>query len=100
MNVQKDDLAVIIMPPLNGKLVKVIDRAPTGRDFTLPDGYVHKKTDGDWIIESLGALFSTPTTVGRRDAMYAVVDDRHLRPLRGEPVRGEIVGMATDLVVA
>jgi hypothetical protein len=50
MNVQKDDLAVIIMPPLNGKLVKVIDRAPTGRDFTLPDGYVHKKTDGDWII--------------------------------------------------
>lgn len=91
LNCKLTDLAVIITPPLNGKLVRVIERCPAGAAFRLPDGYPHGPVGpGYWVIESLGSPFDAPAGLGKRSARYATAHDRHLRPLRGELVGDEV----------
>lgn len=87
MNCKPGDLAIIIKPPLAGRLVEVMYSAP-GRRFVLPDGYWHAtpSTPDQWVIRSLGSPFDArmrPT--GReRKAMYAAIADKYLRPLPGD----------------
>jgi len=86
-NVKAGDMAYITHPSLLGKLVTVLHEAPVGR-HALPDGYPGFN-DGlaglIWICESLGAPFRAPVKGGRfRGARFCGIEDRWLRPIRGE----------------
>lgn len=81
------DLAVTIgfnpaYPHLTGRLVDVIEAAPVGCFFKMPDGKSHHMcSPGTWVIR-----FHSPVNLnaarGRPDAFYACCPDRALRPIR------------------
>jgi hypothetical protein len=90
------DLAVIIgynaaYPHLTGRLVDVIQLAPVGCGFQLPDGKFHLPcSPGDWVIR-----FHSPVDLsglrGKKLSFYVVCHDRALRPIRdpGEDAQDE-----------
>lgn len=87
MNCKPGDLAVIVRfnpahPHLTGRIVEVIEAAPAGVRFRLPDGRLHNPCSPQgWIV-----LFQNPVDMtamrGRADGLYAVCPDFALRPLR------------------
>jgi hypothetical protein len=92
------DLAIIVgyhpaYPHLTGRLVDVIEAAPVGMDFKLPDGKLHNPCGpGRWVI-----CFQSPVNLnlarGRSNGFYACCHDRYLRPIRdpGEDANDEMV---------
>lgn len=98
MNCKPGDLAVIVgfnpaSPHLTGRIVEVLELAPVGANFKLPNGKSHEPAPpASWVIR-----FQNPVDLsglrGRPDSMYAVCPDRKLRPLRdpGENVEDEVV---------
>ena len=98
MNCKPGDLAVIVgyspkTPWLTGRIVEVIELAPVGVSFKLPDGKSHQPCPaGEWVIR-----FQNPVDLseirGRTNALYAACHDSKLRPLRdpGEGATDEIV---------
>lgn len=87
MNCKPGDIAIIIQPPLAGRMVEVLYRAPN-QSFRLPDGYLHStpSTLNQWVIKSLAAPFEARIGGGPgiRKTEYAACDDRYLRPLPGK----------------
>jgi hypothetical protein len=86
MNVKPGDLAYITHPTMLGHLVEVLYQAPTGF-YTLPDGYsACRLTDGlAYVCKSLGSPFPARLLSGKtRKARYVAIDDRWLRPIRGD----------------
>lgn len=87
MNCKPGDLAVIVgfnpaHPHTTGRIVDVIEAAPVGVGFRLPDGKSHHPCRaGAWIIR-----FHNPVNLnairGRSSAVFAVCPDAHLRPIR------------------
>lgn len=90
------DIAFIIgyhpsFPHLAGRLVDVIELAPVGVDFRLPDGKFHLPCPAStWVIR-----FHSPVNLnalrGRSNAFYACCPDRALHPIRdpGEDAQDE-----------
>lgn len=88
MNCKPGDLARLVIPgDLYGALFSVIEAAPVGTGFQLPDGTLHQPTGANgWIVESLGSKVparywsnGVPTRVFVR---FGAVDDKYLRPIR------------------
>jgi hypothetical protein len=80
-------IAQIVHPSLWGKVVEVLYLAPA-HDFILPDDYRHKGCPGGntWVCESMGTPFPAPIARDgshRRQAMFAAIDARWLKPLPG-----------------
>ncbi len=96
MNCKPGDLAVIVAfapehPHLTGRIVEVIELAPTGGDFKLPDGKFHRAaSQGCWVIRFQNAV-DLSAVRGKSGALYAACHDSKLRPLRdpGEDVPDE-----------
>jgi hypothetical protein len=70
----------------SGRLVDVLYAAPPHR-FELPDGFMHSGVGPcGWVIHSLGSPFEAPLGYNglqaTRAAMYGVIWDKYLRPLR------------------
>ena len=83
MNCKPGDLAYTTHPSLTGKLVDVLYAAPEGR-HVLPDGQsAFTDISTAWVCKSCGAPFDAALGDGsRRQAMYAAISDRWLRPIR------------------
>jgi len=87
MNCKPGDLAVIVKfnpahPHITGRIVDVIEVAPTGHGFKLPDGKSHAACRaGSWVIR-----FHNPVNLnsirGRASGLFAVCPDHALRPIR------------------
>lgn len=98
MNCKPGDLAVIVgfspkHPHLTGRIVEVIEMAPVGMGFRLPDGKWHLPCPAnEWVIR-----FQNPVDLsvvrGRSSGIYAACHDSKLRPLRdpGEDATDEVV---------
>ena len=87
MNCKSGDLATIVgNNDYSGRLVEVLYIAPTTGDYRLPDGYTHIKSPPEcWIVKSFGSAFSAPLQQGgTRQTRFASIQDRLLRPLRGD----------------
>lgn len=98
MNCKPGDLAVIVgfspaHPHLTGRIVEVIELAPVGCDFKLPDGKSHRPCPvGEWVIRFQNAV-DLSVVRGRANALYAACHDSKLRPLRdpGEDATDEML---------
>ena len=98
MNCKPGDLAITVgyhpaYPHLTGRLVDVVEAAPVGVDFKLPDGKSHSPCGpGEWVIR-----FQSPVNLhaarGRSNGFYACTHDRNLRPIRdpGEDAVDEVL---------
>jgi len=96
MNCKPGDLAVAFLPgPHQNKLFFIIEAAPVGVGFKLPDGFPHVPVgSGFWIVESAGSLLNVKTDHGRRHARFAVGGDAGLRPIRDNPGADESLSWA------
>lgn len=90
MNCKPGDLAYIVGASRHaGKVVQVVELAPIGVNFRLPDGHMQGAQDYEWVC-----YFPTPQEIGLSDGTtrmthYATVPDRVLRPIGGVPVCDE-----------
>lgn len=91
LNCKPGDLAIVIRPSLRGQqllgmIVRVLRAAPPN-DFRLPDGTLQVGGGpGSWVIE-FPRTVEVPMQyrsgkVGTRQALFGVVDDHYLRPIR------------------
>lgn len=96
MNCKPGDLAVIVgfspeHPHLTGRIVEVIEAAPSGCRFKLPDGKTNQASrPGTWVIRFQNIVDLTGLR-GRPNGLYAACHDSNLRPLRdpGENAQDE-----------
>lgn len=95
LNCRPGDLAYIKSVPYVGHFVTVVAWAGPG-EGTLPDGYPYDNKDkGGWLCEKHVGTFLAPTALGtRRSTRYAVIEDRHLRPIRDQPGTDEMLRIA------
>lgn len=103
MNCKPGDLARIIHPREYGRIVTVLYAAPSGEDFTLPDGQKHKAIPpGGWVCEAAGEGFVARVWIRdgqttTRVAKYVCIYDEYLRPIRdpGDDARDETLEWLT-----
>ena len=92
MNCKPGDLAYITHPSMLGKLVTVLYAAPDG-PFRFPNNTLQSGAEwrlaGDWVIQSMGAPFNVQKGSGPATNIYAVCNDRWLRPIRGDGLEDE-----------
>lgn len=102
MNCKPGDVAYIYCPGhhLDGRFVTVLDLAPTGHGFRLPDGQWHANivaSDGPaWICEFAHPLKAKVVGGHKtvyRDALFAALQDFYLRPIRhpGDDAKDEML---------
>ncbi|WP_458763642.1 hypothetical protein [Cupriavidus basilensis] len=94
MNCKAGDLAYIVgKNRYAGTVVQVIEAAPIGMRFRLPDGHLQAPQSYEWVC-----YFPTAVEVGvhfvgdaasSRMTHYATVPDRCLCPIGGVPVHDE-----------
>ncbi len=98
MNCKQGDLAYITREPYLGHFVTVLRWSPEGND-TLPDGFpAQNRNGGGWICEKACGTFHVTVIdrglAGKRYTPYAVIADRHLRPIRDADGEDEILRIA------
>lgn len=93
MNCKPGDLAYAFRPgPYFGRYFFVLEAAPVGVEFKLPDGYTHLPCGpGEWVLESASGPFEVPTTTGRRLTRFGAGKDAGLRPIRDNDGEDEIL---------
>lgn len=94
---------------LSGRVVAVLELAPIGCEFRLPDGFRHQALDAErapWWICEIPADIRPPVeykgTTSTRIASYAPIPDKHLVPLRdpGDDARDEMLRPLPEEVTA
>lgn len=99
MNIQPGDkLAYIVgagTPGLNGRIVRVIERATPGEPFPIPGGPVvplgSGRTDDWWIEASTPMPYRTTTDGNTYMVTERPIRDRFLRPIRDLPGEDQIL---------
>jgi hypothetical protein len=97
MNCKPGDLARAIRPgPLQNTLFFVLEAAPVGVEFLLPDGHKHIAVEsaGYWILEAAGSPIDAKTDKGQRRARFGVGADAGLRPIRDQDGEDETLTWA------
>lgn len=85
LNCRPGDTARIVAPgPYYGRLVDILEAAPVGVYFKLPDGNTQVPCGaGEWVIELLGSPIPVRLESGRHRLTHVgVAPDTALRPIR------------------
>lgn len=100
MNCKPGDIAIIVrskfVPDLLGRIVEVLNAAPSAGSFRLPNGQLHQQLIDRrfrWVCKFQNPIFA-PSDTGPIETVYAPVPDECLRPIRDNDGEDEMIRIA------